>query len=78
MFLPKTLPSFSQMQKKLKTSRNLNLRDFRTSTLGDYMHLTFISKQLEPEKKNVFDWHRLLIIQVKHSYISKSDCVLFQ
>ena len=43
MFLPKTLPSFFRMQKKLKTCRNSNLRDFRRSSLGDYVHVAFMS-----------------------------------
>ena len=40
VFLPKTLPYFFEMQEKLKTCRNSNLRDFRRSSLGDYIHVT--------------------------------------
>ena len=35
---------FLKMRKKLKTCRNLNLRDFRVLSLGDYIiYVTFIS-----------------------------------
>ena len=33
------LPSFFQMQKKLKTWRNSNLRDFGRSSLRDSIHV---------------------------------------
>ena len=33
--LPKTLPSFSQMQEKPETCQNLNLINFRRPSLGD-------------------------------------------
>ena len=42
---------FFQMQKKLKTCRNLNLRNFGRSFLGDYKHITFISQKAVPQKK---------------------------
>ena len=36
--------NFSILRKKLKTCRNLNLRDFRVLSLGDYIiYVTFIS-----------------------------------
>ena len=34
---------FFQMQGKVKTCRNPNLRGSRRSSLGDYIHVTFIS-----------------------------------
>lgn len=82
MLLLETLPSFFQMHKKLKTGQNMTLRDFIGSLLGDCIHVTFISQQLEPQKnlsdlKEFHILHRHLIIQVKDSYISNSNCVLF-
>ena len=32
-----------KVQEKLNTCRNSNLRDFRRSSLGDYINVTFIS-----------------------------------
>ena len=41
VFLPKNLPSFFQIQEKLKTCLSPNLRGFRRSSLGDYIHVKF-------------------------------------
>ena len=41
VFLPKTLPSFFQIQEKLKMCLSLNLRGFRRSSLGDYIYVKF-------------------------------------
>ena len=34
---------FFKIDKKLKTYWNFNLRDFRILSLGDYIHVTFMS-----------------------------------
>ena len=47
-FLPKTLPSFIQMQEKLETCRNANFTNSRRSFFGDDINTTFISKQPVP------------------------------
>ena len=47
------LPSFSQMQEKLKTCRNSDLRNFRSS-FGDFIHVTFISQQLVSLSFHIF------------------------
>ena len=80
MFLPKTLPSFFQMQEKLKTYRDLNFTDFQRSSLRDYIHITFIRPKflgLFSDLPEFHIWHRHLTIQVKHNYISKSVCVFY-
>ena len=42
VLLPKILPSFFQMQEKLKTCWDSNLANFRRSPFGDDINVTFI------------------------------------
>ena len=53
-FLPKTLPSFFQMQEKLETCRNSNLKSLKKPFFRDNINITFTSQQPVPWIKNSF------------------------
>ena len=54
LFLPKTLPSFFQMQEKLETCRNSNLKSLKKPFFRDNINITFTSQQPVPWIKNSF------------------------
>ena len=41
VFLPKTLPSFFQMQEKMNTCRNANFKKLGRQSFGDNLQVTY-------------------------------------